>query len=167
MRPADLAEDRPPDAVLLLVAEGIGLYLWQDELDRSLMVQEAKVTVEDRAHPATVGLPETFRHIEEWYSFESSPRLRGARVLISVDESTYALEMGWLGLLLGNELEMGDHPVVWSHCPGKGRALFSALGHQAAAYDVPEHRALLEGAVGWAAGLNGDECKHALAPVGR
>lgn len=129
--------------------------------------QEAKVTVEDRAHPATVGLPETFRHIEEWYSFESSPRLRGARVLLSVDESTYALEMGWLGLLLGNQLEMGDHPVVWSHCPGKGRALFSALGHQAAAYDVPEHRALLEGAVGWAAGLNGDECKHVLAPVGR
>jgi hypothetical protein len=30
--------------VLLLVGEGIGLYLWQDELGRSLMVQEAKVT---------------------------------------------------------------------------------------------------------------------------
>ena len=30
--------------VLLLMAEGIGLYLWQDELDRSLMVQQAKVT---------------------------------------------------------------------------------------------------------------------------
>jgi type 1 glutamine amidotransferase len=88
-------------------------------------------------------------------------------VLLSVDESSYALEMGWVGLFLGNRLEMGDHPVVWSHCPGAGRALYSALGHQAESYQAPEHRALLEGAVAWAAGLHGRDCTNALAPLGR
>ena len=129
--------------------------------------QQARVLVEDREHPATAGLPATFDHTEEWYSFEASPRTRGARVLLSVDESSYALEMGWVGLFLGNRLEMGDHPVVWSHCPGAGRALYSALGHQAESYQAPEHRALLEGAVAWAAGLHGRDCTNALAPLGR
>ena len=83
-------------------------------------------------------------------------------MLIGVDESTYTRSLGWLGLFMGNRLTMGEHPIVWSHCPGEGRALFSALGHQAASYDVPEHRALLEGAVAWAAGLHGRACDATL-----
>jgi len=129
--------------------------------------QEARVVVEDRTHPATADLPETFQHTEEWYSFAASPRERGVRVLLSIDESSYEQEIGWLGLFTSNRLTMGDHPVVWSHCPGKGRALYSALGHQPAAYQVPEHRALLEGAIAWAAGLHGNECSESLAPVAR
>jgi type 1 glutamine amidotransferase len=128
--------------------------------------QEAKLVVEDRSHPATAKLPASFQHTEEWYSFEASPRARDARILATVDESTYQLDLGWIGWFRDGQLEMGsDHPVVWSHCPGAGRALFSALGHLAAAYDVPEHRALLEGAVAWAAGLHGRECSHPLAPL--
>ena len=129
--------------------------------------QQATVSVEDRAHPATAELPATFEHIEEWYSFDASPRARGALVLLSVDEASYDQDLGWLGWFTENRLTMGDHPVVWSHCPGAGRALFSALGHQAASYDVPEHQALLEGALAWAAGLHGRECTHSLAPIDR
>ena len=128
--------------------------------------QQARVVVEDRGHPATAKLPETFQHTEEWYSFEASPRVRGARVLLSVDEDSYAQELGWLGWFVEDRLTMGDHPVVWSHCPGSGRALFSALGHQAGAYSVPEHQALLEGALEWAAGLHGSDCEQVLAPAG-
>ncbi|MEE3329766.1 MAG: ThuA domain-containing protein [Myxococcota bacterium] len=119
--------------------------------------QEATVVVEDLDHPATRGLPATWQHTEEWYSFEASPRPRGARILMSVDESTYDPTM-WM-----KDLSMGDHPVVWSHCPGAGRAFFSALGHQAVAYEKPEHLSMLEGAIAWAAGLHPGECAHKLA----
>lgn len=117
--------------------------------------QEATVKVEVRDHPATKHLPETFSHVEEWYSFESSPRDR-VTVLASVDESSYSpmLNMLWME----DDISMGDHPVVWHHCVGKGRAFFSALGHQAAAYDTPENVGILEGAVAWAAGLEGEGC---------
>ncbi|MCA9509331.1 MAG: ThuA domain-containing protein, partial [Myxococcales bacterium] len=122
--------------------------------------QRARVLVDDRAHPATRALPAAFDHVEEWYSFDASPRARGARVLLRVDEATYTPE-GW-----GGDLRMGaDHPVVWSHCPGRGRALLSALGHQAEAYAVPEHLALLEGAIAWAAAGPGAPCDDVLAPA--
>jgi hypothetical protein len=57
-------------------------------------------------------------------------------------------------------LAMGaDHPVVWHHCVGRGRAFYSALGHQAKAYDEPEMEALLEGAMSWALRLEGAGCE--------
>ena len=42
--------------------------------------------------------------------------------------------------------------------PGKGRVFYSALGHQAAAYALPEMEHLLEGAIAWAARLEGAGC---------
>jgi type 1 glutamine amidotransferase len=120
--------------------------------------QEATVRVDDANHPATSALPASWQHTEEWYSFDASPRPRGARVLLTVDESTYSPK-AW-----NTDLSMGDHPVVWSHCPGSGRALYSALGHQAEAYEKAEHLTMLEGGIAWAAGLHPGECSHVLAP---
>ena len=118
--------------------------------------QPATLRIEDRDHPATRHLEETWTHTEEWYSFEASPRGRGVRVLASVDESTYVPVADFLWI--NRDLRMGDHPVIWSHCVGRGRALFSALGHRAEAYALPEYRGVLEGAIAWAAGLEGDAC---------
>ena len=81
------------------------------------------------------------------------------RVLASVDESSYSPEAFW-GL---QDLRMGDHPVIWCHCVERGRSLYSALGHQAAAYALPEYAAILEGAIAWAAGLEGAPCGHPIA----
>ena len=39
---------------------------------------------------------------------------------------------------------------------GRGRAFYSALGHGAETYARPEHARMLEGAIAWAAGLEGD-----------
>ena len=120
--------------------------------------QDAALRVEDRAHPATAQLPESFVHNEEWYSFDQSVRGKGYRVLATVDESSYSP----LVKLFGSEtdLHMGaDHPVIWSHCVGRGRVIYSALGHQAKAYALPEMRHLLEGAIGWAARLAGEGCE--------
>jgi uncharacterized protein len=112
-------------------------------------LQTARVIVEDHEHPATRSLPESFAHEDEWYSFEQSARQPGVRVLARLDEASYAPRE------IFRDISMGDHPIVWSHCPGRGRAFYSALGHSAATYQRPEHARLLEGAVAWAAGLDG------------
>ncbi|MBW2268973.1 MAG: ThuA domain-containing protein [Deltaproteobacteria bacterium] len=118
--------------------------------------QEARVVVEDASHPAAAKLPADFSHREEWYSWQESARARGFHVILSIDETSYQP----FARMFGGEkdLRMGDHPVVWSRCVGKGRALYSALGHSTEAYATDEHRALLEGAVAWAAGVEGEGC---------
>ena len=119
--------------------------------------QPAKLVVEDRTHPATRELPESFVHDEEWYSFDQSVRAKGYRVLATVDESTYEPRLRFLGQ--DKDLRMGpDHPVIWSHCVGRGRAFYSALGHQAKSYQAPELEKLLAGAIAWAARLEGEGC---------
>jgi len=119
--------------------------------------QEATVIVETPEHPATRGLPPTFRHTEEWYSFDRDVRDRpGFRVLATVDEATYSPHMKML--FMDDDIAMGDHPVVWSHCVGEGRVLYSALGHRAEAYAEPEIASLLDGAVAWAARQAGEGC---------
>ena len=108
-------------------------------------IQEAAVVVEDAAHPATRALPARWLARDEWYSFAASPRGR-VRVLATLDEASYSPRE------LTKNIAMGDHPIVWSQCLGRGRSFYSALGHTAAAYATPEHTALLEGAIAWAAG---------------
>ncbi len=150
-------------------AGGDGSYVWdwyRDVLIGAQFIghpmgpqfQDAKLVVEDRAHPATQGLPESFVHNEEWYSFDQSVRAKGYRVLASVDESTYSPRLQMLGM--DRDLAMGaDHPVIWSHCVGRGRAFYSALGHQAKSYQLPEMEQLLGGAIAWAARLEGEGCE--------
>ena len=150
-------------------AGGDGEYAWgwyRDDLVGALFIghpmgpqfQDAKLVIEDRAHPATRELPASFVHNEEWYSFDRSVRAKGYRVLASVDESTYSPRLRMLGM--DRDLRMGDdHPVIWSHCVGRGRAFYSALGHQAKAYQTPELEKLLAGAIAWAARLEGDGCE--------
>jgi type 1 glutamine amidotransferase len=126
--------------------------------------QDARVVIEDRSHPATAALPESWTHNEEWYSFENSTRSRdGFQILLSVDESTYAPVANWW--LWETDLAMGeDHPVMWTHCVGRGRVLYSALGHQAETYALDEYRGVLTGAIRWAARLDGDGCDGEAAP---
>ncbi len=114
--------------------------------------QEATLRVEQREHPATKHLDSTWRHTEEWYSFDRSVRGQpGVEVLATVDESTYSprLKMLWMD----EDLAMGDHPILWTRTLGAGRAFFSALGHQGEAYEAPEFQGVLEGAVEWAGQL--------------
>jgi type 1 glutamine amidotransferase len=119
--------------------------------------QDGTLVVEDRDHPATARLPERLTHNEEWYSFDQSVRDKGYRVLATVDEGSYDPRMRFLGS--EKDLRMGDdHPVVWSHCVGRGRAFYSALGHQAKSYETEAMRNLLAGAISWAAGLEGEGC---------
>lgn len=118
--------------------------------------QTARIDVEDKEHPATRNLPDTWEHVEEWYSWDANPRDAGFRVLATVDETTYTPTADFLGRR--QDLRMGDHPILWSTCVGRGRAIYSALGHQGAAYGTREVQALTEGALAWTARVEGEGC---------
>ena len=121
--------------------------------------QQATVTVEDKTHAATQGLPASWQRTEEWYSFDKSPRGKGYGVLATVDEKTYNPEG-----MFGKDLRMGtDHPVVWWHCQGKGRVLYTAFGHRAEAFAEPETRTLLTNALTWSLHSDGTDCGAAPA----
>jgi type 1 glutamine amidotransferase len=117
--------------------------------------QRATVVIESIGHPAMARLPNIWQHSEEWYSWEQTPRVNGFNILAVLDEDSYTPEQNFLGR--HRDLRMGDHPVVWSRCVGKGRALYSALGHKAEAFEASEHLLLLEDALRWTLGLSASE----------
>jgi uncharacterized protein len=106
--------------------------------------QDARVVVEK--HPIAAALPSEWVMNDEWYSFRSNPRANGASVIATLDEHTYSPQAPQ-----GPNLRMGDHPIAWTRCVGKGRMFYSAIGHRPEAYAQPQHVALLEAAVAWAA----------------
>lgn len=124
--------------------------------------QSATIRVEAAGDPATQHLPMEWTRIDEWYSFKKSPRTDGARVLATLDESTYRPRLFWIDISMG-----ADHPIVWKRCVGKGRVFYSALGHTASSYQEPLHLKMLEGAVAWAAGVAGEDARarYATSPA--
>ena len=121
--------------------------------------QLATLNVEDRDHPATRDLPKTWARTDEWYSFDASPRPKGYRILVTIDEKSYSPMEKLMSFTKAKDIRMGaDHPMVWTHCVGDGRAFYSALGHAASTYGEPLHRTMIGGAIAWAAGLEGPRC---------
>lgn len=116
--------------------------------------QNGAVRIED--NPAGLGsaLAPGWTMSEEWYSFRRSPRPTSA-VVASLDESTYQpVGMG------GQDLRMGDHPIAWSRCVGKGRSFYSAIGHKPESYSDPRHQQLIEDAIRWTAGKGKTMCRQ-------
>ncbi|KPF93671.1 secreted glycosyl hydrolase [Novosphingobium sp. AAP83] len=107
--------------------------------------QEARIAV-DKAHPLAAGLPPEWKMSDEWYSFKTNPRSVGAKVLLTLDEASY-VPIGPQGI----DLKMGDHPLAWTNCVGKGRMFYSAIGHLPETYSQPQHVTLLENAMRWVA----------------
>jgi type 1 glutamine amidotransferase len=107
--------------------------------------QEARIAVNE-AHPLAKVLPKEWRMTDEWYSFRTNPRTAGANILLTLDESTYQ-PVG----MMNQDLRMGDHPLAWTNCVGKGRMFYSAIGHMPETYSQPQNVALLEEAIDWAA----------------
>jgi type 1 glutamine amidotransferase len=144
-------------------------YAWSDHVDRLVRAQfvghpmgpqfqQGEVRLESPQHPVLRGLPAAWSREDEWYSFAESPRGDGVDVLMTLDEGSYQPRMK-IGFY-EKDLSMGDdHPVVWAHCIGRGRAVYSALGHLPAAYTEPEHLDLLGNALLWLAERPRDGCQ--------
>lgn len=107
--------------------------------------QDARVVVEARDNPIAAGLPAEWTMKDEWYSFKTNPRATGATVIATLDESSYK-PVGPMNI----DLRMGDHPIAWTRCIGKGRVFYSAIGHRPESYSQPQNAALMEGAISWA-----------------
>lgn len=105
--------------------------------------QDARIEV-NKDHPLARSLPAEWVMKDEWYSFSTNPRAAGAKVLLSLDESSYSPQ-GMQG-----DLRMGDHPIAWTNCQGKGHVFYSAIGHMPETYSEPHYVALLEDAIRWA-----------------
>ena len=126
-------------------------------------IQQARLLIEDGQHPATRGLGPTWVRSDEWYSFAASPRSKGYHVLVSIDEASYQPVEGLIPFMKPKNIAMGkNHPLVWSHCVGRGRAIYSALGHTASSYAEPKHLQLIQGAISWAAGFEGTSCADSV-----
>ncbi len=111
--------------------------------------QVGTVRIEDTKSPITKGLPAVWARTvrDEWYAFKDNPRSKpGFHILAVADESTYDPQRSTMG---------ADHPMVWTHCVGKGPVFYSAIGHSAETYSEPNHLLLLENAIAWALGLSG------------
>ena len=54
---------------------------------------------------------------------------------------------------------MGDHPIAWTQCIGKGRSFYTAIGHRPESYSEPNTNKLLEQGVAWAAGIGSSSCQ--------
>jgi type 1 glutamine amidotransferase len=76
---------------------------------------------------------------DEWYDLGTNPR-GDVHVLAVVDESTY--QGGGMG---------GDHPVIWCHQQGHGRAWCTALGHTRASWSEQPFLAHVLSGIRWAA----------------
>jgi len=120
---------------------------WMDELIRARFVdhpitqhiQSATLHNEGLTHPVTSHVAARWQLADEWYNFEESPRER-VEVLLTIDEQTYDPEKSPMG---------DDHPLVWWHTVGKGRVVYSALGHVPEVYGNPDYRQLVKAAVVW------------------
>ncbi len=108
--------------------------------------QDARLVVEAKDHPVTAGLPAEWVMNDEWYSFKTNPRAAGATILATLDEASYK-QIGWPGV----NLVMGDHPIAWTKCVGKGRMFYAAIGHRPETYTEQHYATMLRSATLWAA----------------
>ncbi|MGI5438945.1 ThuA domain-containing protein [Streptomyces shenzhenensis] len=110
-------------------------------------IQPATVDVEDRGHPATSDLAQTWDRTDEWYNYRSNPRER-AHVLASLDESSYT----------GGTMN-GDHPIAWCQDYQGGHAFYTGAGHTKESYAEPAFRQHLLGGIRWVIGDAQADCR--------
>jgi cytochrome c len=110
-------------------------------------IESATLTVADRVHPATAGLPAQWVRTDEWYSFKSNPRER-VHVLVTLDETSAQTSKG-----------MGpDHPIAWCQEYEGGRAFYTAGGHTPESYAEPLFLEHLLNGIETAAGVRPANC---------
>lgn len=106
-------------------------------------VQQAVVSVVDKNHPATKGLPARWERTDEWYNFKKmNPDVQ---VSAKLDESSY--EGGKNG---------EHHPIAWYHAYDGGRAFYTGLGHTVESYSEPAFLRHIWGGIAYAMGKEGE-----------
>lgn len=139
--------------------------IWTDTLGATFLNhpqrQTATFVKEMADHPATVHSPDRWTFDEEVYSFTSDPRKLGAKLLWSVDPTSYK-ENSDVGP------EGTPHPIAWyqeyaagavvnTGGPGPGvagRSLYSSLGHNNSTWMDPTFMKHIMGGLVWTLASN-------------
>lgn len=106
--------------------------------------QEGTVIIEDYNHPAMEVFKgmESYTTVDEWYTFKTNPRER-VNVLARLDESSVLKSEN-------DDWKMGDHPLIWWQEFDGIRSFYTVFGHTDEAFDDPNVRAHIAGAIEWA-----------------
>ncbi len=105
--------------------------------------QEVVICVEDRNHPSTRHLDESFKVSDEIYTHRNWSRDK-THVLMSLDNDSIDLSKG--------NREDNDYAMAWCHDYGKGRVFYTALGHPKEIWQDERLRKHLLGGILWAMG---------------
>jgi hypothetical protein len=99
----------------------------------------AILKVEDRQHPATIGLPETFKSApNEWYKWSVDLRTnRNIKILASIDPASFPLGTGPKPYEIWHS---GYYPVVWTN--QKYRMIYFNMGHNDMDFNVKPNKSL-------------------------
>jgi uncharacterized protein len=109
-----------------------------------------RVRVEDRTHPATRHLGESFAIADDIYQFKDFDRGR-VQLLLSLDPERLDLANP------GVNREDRHFPVAWAREHGRGRVFYTALGDWEPTWEDPRYRTHLIRGIRWAMGLDGEE----------
>ncbi len=107
------------------------------------------IRVEDAAHPACLGLGESWFLQDEIYQFREPYSRDRLHVLLSLD--TRATDMSVPGIRRTD----GDFALAWTKFHGRGRVFYTALGHRDDVWRNPQFRGHLLGGIRWALGQMG------------
>jgi type 1 glutamine amidotransferase len=112
--------------------------------------QAGTVIFEDTNHPtmATFKGMETYRTIDEWYTFKENPRAK-VHVLARLDETSLDEET-----MKEDKWKMGDHPLIWYQEMGKTRSYYTVFGHTPEAFQDPKVKEHIGAAIDWVAKRN-------------
>lgn len=108
--------------------------------------EQVTVRVEDRKHPATKHLPESFEITDEIYQFKNWSR-SGTHVLLSLDPSSVDLSAK------GVKRTDRDFAIAWTRQYGKGRVFYTALGHRPEVWKDERFKKHLLGGLLWVMGF--------------
>lgn len=105
--------------------------------------QQVRLLVEDRAHPATRELGEALEIKDEIYQFRDWAR-RDVHVLLRLDPRSVDAARG--------KRADGDYALAWTKAYGRGRVVYTALGHGPDVWADSRFHGHLLGAIRWALG---------------
>jgi type 1 glutamine amidotransferase len=105
--------------------------------------QRARLIVEDRTHPATRHLGDALEINDEIYQFRAWSRT-SVHVLLRLDPRSVDVGRG--------KRPDGDYALAWTKAYGRGRVIYTALGHEPGVWADGRFQAHLLGAIQWALG---------------
>ena len=106
--------------------------------------QKIRVIVEDKKHPATKHLGDSFEITDEIYQFKTPYARDKVHVLLKLDMDS---------VKNAGKRKDNDNALAWTHEYGKGRVFYTALGHREEVWNDPRFQQHIIGGLRYMFGL--------------